>query len=142
VDRRRRVVVITTALVVWSLVLGAAGLATGFLLLALARLVSGAVATVARPAAVSVAGDSFEPGERGRATAVLAVAGVVGVSGCYLLGALSVGLLNWRWMFVLLGAAGVLLSLASSRQREPGGRTVESPRFVEVMGSLLRIRTN
>ena len=142
VDRRHRVAVITVALVVWSLVLGVAGLATGFVVLAVARVISGGVATVARPAAVSMTGDTFEPAERGRALAVLAVAGVVGTALCYLLGAVAVGVANWRWLFIALAGAGIGLALASSRLDEPMVSRGQSPRFTTVLGSLVRIRTN
>ena len=142
VDRRRRVVIITVSLVAWSLALGLAGLATGFVILCLARLLSGGVASVARPAAISIAGDSFEAAERGRAVAVLAVAGVLGSAACYLLGAISVGLLNWRWLFALLAGAGVALALAAARLDDPLVERREAPAIGQVMVSLLRIRTN
>ncbi len=47
------------------------GFAAGLALLAVARLVSGGVATIARPVSVSLAGDLYHPHRRGRALAAL-----------------------------------------------------------------------
>ena len=119
VDRRHRTVVLTIALVVWSLSLGVAGFAAGFALLAASRLVSGGVATIARPVSVSLAGDIYQPSHRGWALARLDAGQAAGVGLCYLLGALAVHALTWRWLFWGLAAAGVLLALGASRLDDP-----------------------
>src|SRR5438105_1623835 len=71
VDRGKRTVMIGIALAAWSVALGVAGFATGLAVLALARIVSGGVATIARPLAVSLTGDVYEATDRGRALATL-----------------------------------------------------------------------
>lgn len=142
VDRRHRVLVISIALVGWSLTLGLAGLAEGLLLLAVARVLSGGIATVARPAAVSLAGDIYHLRERGRALAVLDSGQAVGTAICYALGALAVHLLDWRWLFFWLAAVGLLMAAATSRLSEPVRTGQPGPPLLPVLKALVGIRTN
>ena len=142
VDRRDRVMVVSVALVAWSLALGLAGFAQGLLLLAVARVLSGGVATVARPVAVSLAGDMYLLRERGRALAVLDSGQAVGTAICYALGALAVRLLDWRWLFFWLAVVGVLMAGVSSRIPEPARSGPPGPPLVPVLKKLVTIRTN
>jgi MFS family permease len=142
VDRRHRVAVLTVALVLWSLALGFAGFATGILLLAVARLVSGGVATIARPVAVSLAGDIYKAHDRGRALAALDTGQAIGTALCFLLGSLAVKLLDWRWLFWWLAAAGVLLAVFAGRVNDPAPERPLGPPLPSVLRTLLRIRTN
>lgn len=142
VDRRHRVLVVTVALVGWSLTLALAGLAQGLLLLAVARVLSGGIATVARPAAVSLAGDIYTLSERARALAVLDTGQAVGTAVCYALGAAAVHWLDWRWLFFWLGAVGLAMAVASSRLPEPVRTAAPGPPLAAMLRSLLSIRTN
>jgi MFS family permease len=118
VDRRSRRVVLAAALVAWSLALGVAGLASGLAVLAVGRLVSGAFSGVARPAAVSVLGDTHPPWRRGRALARLDAAQSAGGAACYVVAAVAVAAGAWRAPFFVLAAAGV--ALAAGCRRLPG----------------------
>jgi len=142
VDRRHRVLVVTVALFGWSLALGTAGFAKGLLLLALARVLSGGVATVARPVAVSLTGDYYRVAERGRALAVLDTGQAVGTAICFLLGALAVDLLNWRWLFFGLAAIGVAMVFLSGRLDEPVRTGPPGPPLSSTLWTLVHIRTN
>jgi predicted MFS family arabinose efflux permease len=142
VDRRRRHLVLAVALAVWSTALGVAGFATGFALLAVARLVSGGVATLARPAAVSLVGDLYRPERRGRALASLDAGQAAGTALCFLLGAIAVRFLDWRWLFWGLAAAGLGLALATRRMDEPAPNRPPGPPLPEVIRALVHIRTN
>jgi MFS family permease len=142
VDRRNRPVVIAVALVVWSLALGVAGFAMGFALLAAARLFSGGVATIARPVAVSMAGDLYHPARRGRALAALDAGQAAGTAVCFLLGAFAVRFLTWRWLFWCLAAVGLLMALGARTIDEPVRSRPPGPRLWEVLRALVRIRTN
>jgi MFS family permease len=142
VDRRRRVVVMVAALIGWSLALGAAGFAAGVAFLAVARTISGGVATIARPVAVSLTGDLYRPSERGKALATLDTGQAIGTAICFLLGALAVKLLDWRWLFWWLAAGGIGLALMARRLEDPAPVRASGPPIHKVLWSLLRIRTN
>jgi MFS family permease len=142
VDRRHRVKVITLSAIAWSAGLGLAGFARGLLLLAIARMVSGGVATVARPLAVSLAGDLYQPHERGRALAGLDAGQAAGTALCFLLGALAVKFLDWRWLFWFLASCGILLAFATSRLKEPAPHRKTRLSLGEVLRVLVSIRTN
>ncbi|HET6963894.1 MAG TPA: MFS transporter [Acidimicrobiales bacterium] len=142
VDRRHRVAVVSVALVGWSLSLGLAGFAQGLALLAVARVLSGGIATVARPVAVSLAGDMYDTTERGRVFAILDTGQTVGTAVCYLLGAAAVHWLSWRWLFFLLACIGVGMAAACARLPEPARTGEPGPALKEMLRLLLSIRTN
>ena len=142
VDRGKRPLIIAVALVLWSVSLGVAGFATGLALLAVARIVSGGVATIARPLAVSLAGDIYESGQRGRALATLDAGQSVGAGLCFLLGALALHLLSWRWLLWWLALAGLLLAVVARSLQDPVTVRPPGPPLTVVLRSLLRIKTN
>jgi MFS family permease len=153
IDRRRRPVVISVALVAWSLALGVAGLATGIAVLVLARLVGSGIASVARPAAVSLVGDAYPPDRRGAVLGALDAGQTGGAAGCFLVGALALHFLTWRWAFWGLAVAGFLLAVAAARLSDPAhrgavpadglaGGVADEPSLLGVLGELVRIRTN
>jgi MFS family permease len=142
VDRRHRVMVLSVALVGWSLALALAGFAQGLLLLAVARVLSGGIATVARPVAVSLAGDFYRVSDRGRALAGLDAGQAVGTALCFVLGALAVHFLSWRWLFFWLGAVGVAMATVSSRLPEPARTGPEGPPLRAMLRAMVTIRTN
>lgn len=142
VDRRHRVMVVSVALVGWSLALGLAGFAQGLVLLAVARVLSGGIATVARPVAVSLAGDMYHVRERGRALALLDSGQAIGTAICFALGAVAVWLLDWRWLFFWLALIGLLMAVAARRMPEPMRTGPPGPPLFPVLKALLTIRTN
>ncbi len=142
VDRRHRVMVVVVALVGWSLALGLAGFARGLFLLGLARVLSGGIATVARPAAVSLTGDFYEISQRGRAFAALDTGQAVGTAVCFALGAVAVHLLDWRWLFYFLAGVGLVMAALVSRLEEPVRTGPPAPPLWAVLRLLIRIRTN
>jgi MFS family permease len=142
VDRRHRPAIIGVAVVLWSVALGLAGFATAFVVLAVARLVSGGVATIARPVSVSLAGDLYQPEHRGRALAALDAGQAAGTATCLLLGAVAVHFLTWRWLFWGLAAAGIALALGARGLDEPVPMRPPGPRLSEVLRVLVHIRTN
>jgi MFS family permease len=142
VDRRQRVTVLTIALVGWSLALGLAGFATGLVLLGAARVLSGGIATVARPVAVSLAGDFYRTEQRGRALAVLDAGQAIGTAVCFLLGALAVHLLDWRWLFYWLAGIGVAMATVTFRVPEPVRTGPPGPSLAVMLRALVTIKTN
>jgi MFS family permease len=142
VDRRHRVAVAIVALVIWSAALGLAGFATGVLLLAFGRVVGSGVATIARPVSVSLAGDIYDPSYRGRALAFLDAGQAIGTALCFLLGAVALHLLDWRWLFWWLAGLGVVLAVVVRRLDDPTPVRDHGPSLIVVLRLLLTIRTN
>jgi MFS family permease len=142
VDRRHRVMLLTIALVGWSLALGLAGFATGLVLLGAARVLSGGIATVARPVAVSLAGDFYTIEHRGRALAILDAGQAIGTAVCFLLGALAVHLLDWRWLFFWLSGIGIAMAAITIRVPEPVRTGPPGPALGVMLRALVNIRTN
>jgi len=142
VDRRSRVTLLALALVGWSLLLGLAGLAAGLVVFALARLASGAVATVARPVAVSLCGDLYHPARRGQALAALDAGPAVGAAACFLLGAAALALGDWRLLFFWLAALGLVTAVISRRLPDPAPSRDVGPGTWETLRVLVGIRTN
>lgn len=142
VDKRHRVMVVSVALVGWSLALGLAGFAQGLVLLAVARVLSGGIATVARPVAVSLTGDIYRLSERGRALAVLDSGQAIGTAICFLLGAVAVRVFDWRWLFFWLALIGLLMAAASSRLPEPPRTGLPGPPLAKMLRAMVTIRTN
>lgn len=142
VDRRHRIAVITVALIGWSVALSLAGLARGLLLLAVARILSGGMATVARPVAVSLTGDFFALADRGKALATLDTGQAVGTAVCFALGALAVHLLDWRWLFFWLAAIGLGMAVFTGRLQEPARTGPPGPSLTGMLHAFVHIRTN
>ena len=142
VDRRHRVAVAIVALIIWSAALGLAGFATGLVLLALGRIVGSGVATIARPVSVSLAGDIYEPSYRGRALAFLDAGQAIGTAFCFLLGAVALHLLDWRWLFWWLAGLGLVLAVAARTLDDPVPVRDHGPSLGVVLRLLLTIRTN
>jgi MFS family permease len=142
VDRRHRVVVAIVALVAWSAATGMVGFATGLVLLTIGRVVGSGVATIARPVAVSLAGDIYDPSYRGRALAFLDAGQAIGTAFCFLLGALALHALDWRWLFWWLAGLGVVLAVAARRLEDPTPVREHGPTLGVVLRMLLSIRTN
>jgi|ThiBiot_300_plan_2_1041538.scaffolds.fasta_scaffold00826_6 predicted MFS family arabinose efflux permease len=117
-DRIGRVRVLTAGAGTWSLFTAACGLATGFWsLLAMRPFVAAGEATLV-PTATNIL-LSRTP-ERARATAMgLFFMGIpLGVGGSYLVAATLGPAIGWRYCFFLMGAIGIIGTLAVSRVRD------------------------
>jgi len=95
----------------WSLACASHGLAAGFGMLAASRFLLGMGEGGGFPAATKAVSEWFPVRERSTAMGIInagtAVGGVIAVPGI----ALIVATLNWRWVFFLSGAAGLLWTL-------------------------------
>lgn len=145
------------AVLLWSVVSAATGLASGFVSLLAFRLLLGITEAANWPAAIRIVARSMEPRQRSLANGIFTSGTSVGalVAPVLILGIASA--LGWRWAFILLGACGVVWFLGwilSTRAPElkpvwqdspagPGARReslvrtvsqiVKSPRFLPVL---------
>ena len=121
-DRWRRIPLVAAGVFVWSLMTGLSGLAKSFLQLALPRIFVGVGEATLTPASLSMLGDVFPNRRLAMATGVYYAGIPIGTA----VSMITVGFLapayGWRFCFYLLGALGVVASVALLAFREPKRR--------------------
>jgi len=154
-DRSSRKALITAGVVVWSLATAACGLAQRYSHLLLARIGVGVGEATLSPSAFSLITDYFPRGQRATAISVFGMGTYIGGGLAFLIGGLVIHYASkagpmvlpllgeikpWQSVFLVLGAAGLLFSLALLLIREPE-RThgpAQSIPLAEVFGVLRR----
>jgi predicted MFS family arabinose efflux permease len=110
-DRHSRMRVLAIAAVLWALATLLCGLAVGFVMLALARMLVAATEAPVTPASLSLIADLYPPHNRSLAiscfTGAPTLSAIVGLS----VGAWLVDVYGWRTGFLLIAAPLLLLSL-------------------------------
>ncbi|MCC6244696.1 MAG: MFS transporter [Gemmatimonadaceae bacterium] len=109
-DRVSRTWIMSTALALWSGFTVACGLATGFWSLFLCRVGVGIGEAGGVAPAYSLISDYFPKAQRARALAVYSFGIPLGSALGLLFGGLMAAYVDWRWAFITVGAAGVLLA--------------------------------
>lgn len=121
-DRWKRIPLVAAGVFVWSLMTGLSGLARSFLQLALPRIFVGVGEATLTPASLSMLGDVFPARRLAMATGVYYAGIPIGTA----VSMITVGYLapayGWRFCFYLLGALGVVASVALLAFREPQRR--------------------
>ena len=98
----------TVVMIFWSLACASHALATGFLMLAISRLLLGVGEGGGFPAATRVVAEWFTAKERATAMGIINAGTAVGAVAAPPLIAFVLGFTNWRWIFVLTGGFGLL----------------------------------
>ncbi|MGP7796691.1 spinster family MFS transporter [Sphingomonas sp. CLY1604] len=109
-DRTSRSWVITISLGVWSAFTALCGLATGFWQFFLFRLGVGVGEAGGVAPSYAMIADYFPPQQRGRALSIYSLGIPVGLAAGALLGGLLASAVDWRWAFIAVGLAGVVLA--------------------------------
>jgi len=118
-DRISRWLIVSGAVILWSLASGASGLAATFAILFATRICVGIGEGGYGPAAPTILSDLFPIERRGRIMAIFYTAIPVGSALGYVIGGLVGAHLGWRWAFYLVTPPGLLLGLLCFRQRDP-----------------------
>jgi len=109
-DRFSRTWIMTVALVVWSAMTAASGLATNFWQLFLARMGVGVGEAGGVAPAYSLIADFFPPSQRARAMSIysfgIPIGGALGV----VFGGVIATLIDWRIAFFIVGLAGIAIA--------------------------------
>src|SRR5690606_35120484 len=92
----------------WSLACASHGLATGFLALAASRFLLGMGEGGGFPAATKAVAEWFPVNQRSSAMGMINAGTAIGAVAAPPLIALILNLSNWRWVFVVTGASGLL----------------------------------
>ncbi len=109
-DRFSRTWIMTVALVIWSGMTAASGLATNFWQLFAARLGVGVGEAGGVAPAYSLISDFFPPGQRARAMSVYSFGIPIGSAIGIVFGGIIASMINWRWAFFIVGIAGVVIA--------------------------------
>jgi len=126
-DRFSRTWIMTGALVIWSGMTAACGLANNFWQLFLARLGVGVGEAGGVAPAYSLISDMYPPGQRARALSVYSFGIPIGSALGIVFGGVIATLIDWRFAFFAVGLAGVLLApVFRLVVREPGRGVYDS----------------
>jgi MFS transporter, ACS family, hexuronate transporter len=99
---------LTAIMLFWSFACASHALATGFAMLAISRLLLGVGEGGGFPAATRAVAEWFPTPERATAMGIINAGTAVGAMVAPPLIAVVLGVMNWRWIFVLAGAFGLL----------------------------------
>jgi MFS family permease len=149
-DRVSRTWIMTVALTVWSGFTMACGFAGGFWSLFLSRVGVGVGEAGGVAPAYSLIADYFPKSQRARALAVYSFGIPLGTALGVLFGGLIAAYVNWRFAFIAVGLAGVLLApifkwvvkdpVRGGADLEPGAAPVappKAPAFTAVLATIL-----
>lgn len=109
-DRYSRAWIMTAALALWSAFTAACGVASGFWSLFFTRMGVGIGEAGGVAPAYSFIADYFPKAQRARALAAYSFGIPIGSALGILFGGLMAAYVNWRWAFISVGAAGVVLA--------------------------------
>jgi len=110
VDRFKRMPLLATSIVLWSVASLASAFAGSYSTLLLTRLALGAVTATAGPAIASLTGDYFPARERGNVYSYILAGEVAGSALGFIVSGSIGSLISWRAAFALLAIPGFLLA--------------------------------
>jgi predicted MFS family arabinose efflux permease len=120
-DGGHRIRVLSAALLVWSVMTGLCGAATGFWTMLAGRFGVGIGEAGGAPTTHAVVAETFAPSWRGSALAIIALAGAIGYMAAISLGGWLAAHHGWRIAFLAAAGPGALLALLLYvTVREPG----------------------
>lgn len=120
-DMVNRPRLIGTAMVAWSALTAASGLATNFITLALPRIFIGVGESALTPTAMSLLADRFPPSRLGFATGCYYMGVPIGVGASLLVAGVLGPAIGWRNCFYLLGGLGVAFAIVVFQVKETRG---------------------
>ena len=125
-DRVNRVRLLAATIVVWAAAMTASGLATSYVWLLLSRVALGGAVAAAGPVVASLIGDLFTPTDRARAYGWILSGELLGAGLGLLVGGEIATLLSWRYPFLLLAVASLILAVVLLRSLPEPARGGES----------------
>ena len=109
-DRTSRSAVVAASVAVWSVFTALCGMAISFTQLFFYRLCVGVGEAGGVAPSYALIADHFPPERRARALAIYSLGVPLGLAGGSLIGAYLASWVGWRWAFLIMGIAGVILS--------------------------------
>jgi MFS family permease len=135
VDRTKRMPLLASSIVLWSIASLLGAFAGSFSSLLLTRVLLGGVAATAGPAIASLTGDYFPAAERGRIWSYILGGEVAGSAVGFIVSGSVASLIGWRAAFVVLAIPGVFLARELWRTvPEPlrGGQSYLEPGMIDL----------
>ncbi|CAN5375516.1 MFS transporter [soil metagenome] len=111
-DKSNRVTILAVACGLWSVATMACGLAGNYTQFAVARMTVGFGEAGGVPPSYAIISDYFPPGRRGMALGLYNLGPPVGAAVGMAFGAAIAAAFNWRYAFLILGAAGIVAAVA------------------------------
>ena len=140
-DRGDRSLLISIALLIWSAMTVASGMATNFVQLLLARIGVGVGEAGCTPPAHSILSDTYPPERRSFALSVYQLGVPLGILFGFSAGGILTDELGWRTAFFVVGAPGVILAvIARMTLEEPARGRFDEGASNEVVDILQRMR--
>jgi MFS family permease len=115
-DHTNRVRLLTVAVALWAVAMGAGAVAQSYDWLLFSRLGLGAVTAFVGPAVASLTGDFFPATERGRMYGYIIAGELIGSGIGIVVAGLISDVASWRWAFAILALPAVLLAFAIARK--------------------------
>ncbi len=142
-DRFSRTWIMTVALVIWSGMTAASGLATNFWQLFAARLGVGVGEAGGVAPAYSLISDFFPPSQRARAMSVYSFGIPIGSAIGIVFGGIIASMIDWRWAFFIVGIAGIAIApiFRMTIKEPPRGQFDRQREAVKAPGLKLIVRT-
>ena len=140
-ERRDRVLILSIAIGIWSVMTLICGMATSFAQLLLARMGVGAAESGCQPISHSLISDFYEQDERPFATGIYAAGALAGGLVALPLGGWIAQAFGWRAALIAVGLPGLLVALAlrlSVRDRWRGPNAPAQAVTGETLGPALR----
>jgi len=115
----KRWAIIGVGVLLWSLATGACGLAQGFVMLLLCRVLVGVGEAAWGPVAPTVIADMYPPGKRGSVMAWFYVALPVGSALGFIIGGQVAAVMSWHWAFFVVTPPGIILGVWALLRPDP-----------------------
>ncbi|MDX2235253.1 MAG: MFS transporter [Hyphomonadaceae bacterium] len=110
-DRWHRVRILGACAIGWSVLTGAAGFATNFAQLAVARMTMSVAEAGCNPCSQALISDYVTPERRGRALGTYAMGIPLGLAAAGFIGGPLADAVGWRQTFIILGGASLVVAL-------------------------------
>lgn len=141
-DRFGKLRTITVAMALFSIGSIGCGLASSYESLFVLRFITGMFAAGIIPVALAHIGDTFDFRERPKAISLFMSFSTSGQMIGILLGAMVAQFLSWKWLFILIGLAGIPAFLVIFRQKVSQGAAPAAAASVPLKERYLQIWSN
>ena len=125
-DRSIRKNIVAACVGLWSVATLLSGLTRNFIQIFFTRSVLGIGEAGYAPSSLSMIGDLFPKGQRGRVLSLWSIGNLVGTAIGLILGGIIADKFGWRWAFYMVGLPGLIAAFLIWRSTEPRRGTFDN----------------